>query len=325
MLPDAAIAVNNATHVAEARRVALDLAYDLDLKDEVCGNCALVVTELATNLMQHAKDGTIVVRQLPGAALEILSLDNGPGIRDTEACFRDGYSTGTTSGTGLGAVRRLSSFQEMYSVPGQGTAVMARVGCASQAVANLGAISIPYPGETECGDSWGVESNSEYIQITVADGLGHGPLAARASRMALDVARENVFLQPDQIILFMHAALRPTRGAAVASALCNRATQTLEYSGAGNIAGSLTNAWEPPQRLVSMNGTAGADIARTQTFRYPYVEGSLLVMHSDGLSARWSMDSYPGLHAAHPSLIAGVLFRDHRRIHDDATVVALRI
>ena len=49
-----------------------------------------------------------------------------------------------------------------------------------------------------------------------------------------------------------------------------------------------------------------------------------MILHSDGLSAQWEIDSYPGLAASHPALIAGVLFRDHRRGRDDAAVVAMR-
>ena len=49
-----------------------------------------------------------------------------------------------------------------------------------------------------------------------------------------------------------------------------------------------------------------------------------LVMHSDGVSARWSLERYPGLAVRDPSLVAGVLYRDFCRGSDDATVVAVR-
>ena len=50
----------------------------------------------------------------------------------------------------------------------------------------------------------------------------------------------------------------------------------------------------------------------------------MLVMHSDGLGSRWQMDRYPGLPRRHPTLIAGVLYRDWTRGRDDVTVVAAR-
>ncbi len=56
-------------------------------------------------------------------------------------------------------------------------------------------------------------------------------------------------------------------------------------------------------------------------FTYPWDSCSLLLMHSDGLQTQWSFDSYPGLLERHPSLIAGVLYRDYARGRDDVTVV----
>ena len=44
-------------------------------------------------------------------------------------------------------------------------------------------------------------------------------------------------------------------------------------------------------------------------------------MHSDGLSTGTASTRYPGLAVRDPALIAGVLYRDFTRGHDDATVV----
>jgi hypothetical protein len=49
-----------------------------------------------------------------------------------------------------------------------------------------------------------------------------------------------------------------------------------------------------------------------------------VVLHSDGVTTRWDLTAYPGLVTQHPTLIAGVLLRDHRRNRDDASVVAMR-
>ena len=47
-------------------------------------------------------------------------------------------------------------------------------------------------------------------------------------------------------------------------------------------------------------------------------------MHSDGLTAHWSLDGYPGLAERDPLMVAAVLYRDFRRVRDDATVLVLR-
>jgi hypothetical protein len=76
--------------------------------------------------------------------------------------------------------------------------------------------------------------------------------------------------------------------------------------------------------MVSMNGTAGQGAARVRAFDYAWEARATLVMASDGLDTRWSLDDYPGLAARDPALIAGVLYRDHTRGRDDVTVVAVR-
>jgi hypothetical protein len=75
---------------------------------------------------------------------------------------------------------------------------------------------------------------------------------------------------------------------------------------------------------VSINGTLGHQMTRARQYEYSFEADSLLILHSDGLSANWSPDKYPGLFQRHPGVIAGVLFRDFRRIRDDATVAVAR-
>jgi hypothetical protein len=79
-----------------------------------------------------------------------------------------------------------------------------------------------------------------------------------------------------------------------------------------------------PQSLASYNGIVGHKLPRLNEFAYPWPADGLLIVHSDGLSARWQLDGYPGLARRHPGLIAGVLYRDFRRGRDDVTVLALR-
>jgi serine/threonine-protein kinase RsbT len=49
--------------------------------------------------------------------------DQGPGILDISQALRDGYTTGSGMGLGLGGARRLSNEFHIYSVVGQGTRV----------------------------------------------------------------------------------------------------------------------------------------------------------------------------------------------------------
>jgi hypothetical protein len=73
--------------------------------------------------------------------------------------------------------------------------------------------------------------------------------------------------------------------------------------------------------MVSHNGILGVQFLRKQQFEYAFGRGDRVVMHSDGMSARWSLAAYPGLSDRHPAVVAGVLYRDHRRPRDDVTVL----
>jgi hypothetical protein len=109
----------------------------------------------------------------------------------------------------------------------------------------------------------------------------------------------------------------------VALARIDVAAKIIRFVGVGNIAGTLVSDGAV-RRMVSHNGTAGHIAPRIREFTYAFAGTPLVVLHSDGLTAKWDLGAYPGLAAQHPSLVAGVLFRDHRRGRDDALIVAMR-
>ena len=97
----------------------------------------------------------------------------------------------------------------------------------------------------------------------------------------------------------------------------------MRYAGLGNIAGAIVGD-APVRHMVSHNGTAGHEARKFEEFTYPWPEGALVVVHSDGLATHWDLGRYPGLMQREPSLVAGVLYRDFSRRRDDVTVVVVR-
>ncbi len=324
------VPVEDATRVGEARRAAVRLAETIGLGADASGRLALVVTELATNLARHARDGMLLLRITDARdAVEVLSLDRGPGIADLASALSDGFSTGGTRGAGLGAVRRATQAFDVQSAVGVGSAIVARVGASARPpmTTTVGVVCVPFPGESHCGDAWLVHDDEGQLTVTVIDGLGHGASAA----IAAHAAREEVIriltrhprTPPAELLDAMHATLRSTRGAAAAVAVIDRAAGTLQYAGIGNVAGTLVTAADQ-KALVSHNGILGHQVRKVQAFGMPWPAGATLVLHSDGLSMRWRADQYPGLANRDPAILAGVLYRDHGRGRDDATVVAVR-
>jgi hypothetical protein len=101
------------------------------------------------------------------------------------------------------------------------------------------------------------------------------------------------------------------------------AERQIHYAGVGNISAVIRNRITGARTsMVSQNGTVGYTVRKVHTYQYAWNEDSLLLMHSDGLTTHWDLERYPGLLQMHPSVIAGVLYRDYRRGRDDVTVLA---
>jgi anti-sigma regulatory factor (Ser/Thr protein kinase) len=323
--------IDDRSQVGEARRAALQMAEALAFDATQGGKVALAVTEVATNIVKHAGTGKILLAPLmrDGAAgMEILALDRGPGIANVGASLRDGYSTAGSMGSGLGALSRLSRSFDLYSQPGQGTALRLEVWGTPLAspppdAVELGAVCLPKSGEDVAGDGWLLECLGDYRTIMVVDGLGHGPNAARAARVATEAFAAHASAEPAALMDICHEALATTRGAAGAAARIEPAKRRGTFAGIGNIACRIEALGERRQ-LVSHSGTLGHVMRRVQEFEFNFPVGSLLILHSDGLATHWAGSDYPGLTTKHAGLVAGVLYRDHDRGRDDVTVVVLK-
>lgn len=331
--------IADTSQVAHARRSVGDLARGLGFTETAAGRAAIVVTECATNMLKHAQHGELLVRRLAvstGSAapqvrcgIEVLALDKGPGIRDLHACFQDGYTTAGSPGTGMGAIERQSDELDIWSMPGRGVALRVVLwgddSRLPQSISGIeyGIVNLPIAGETLCGDAWGVETSDQGFTLMVADGLGHGPQANTASIAAVRTLAEHARLPLTEIMDHVNDALRSTRGAAVGIARFGAPDARLRFAGVGNISAVV---WHPDGRrqMMSHNGIVGHNMRHAQEVDTPWLARAMLILHSDGLATRWDIDQYPGLPLRHPSLIAGVLYRDATRGRDDVTVLVAR-
>jgi anti-sigma regulatory factor (Ser/Thr protein kinase) len=324
------IAVVEESQVGFARRRVVDICQRISRDETFCGNAAIVVTEMARNLVQHGQGGQIIVREVETPAslsLELLALDRGPGMRNITECLRDGFSTAGTAGTGLGAIKRLSDRFEVFSQPGGGTVVWVRLralgNCEPLHAFESSGISIAVEREEVCGDGWEVIERPGVLRAMVVDGLGHGPFAEQAAREAVAVFRSQATTGVASTLKLIDQALTKTRGAAGAIVELCPAKGQITAAGVGNISMRLLNNGES-KSFGCDNGTLGTGLPRIREFTQPWIRGSVLVMHSDGVRTRWTHDDYPGLARRHPGLVAGLLYRDFRRERDDATVLVAR-
>lgn len=353
-------AVQEASQVGELRRQGVRLAEKLGFDDHALGKVALVLTELATNILAytHQEGGHILLlpRRLgPATGLAVLSLDRGPGIAVLGQ--KISVTAGQGLGLGLGVVRRLSLVFDLYTQPGRGTAVLAvltssrgsksehwcvREGrCPSGTKGHLkdkfswGGICFSRDGSSSGGDLWLVQEAGKVLWGLLLDGLGHGPQAARAAETGRRSFQEALEYEksgdPVSVLQVMERALEGTRGAVVAVVRAEKGR--IVYAGLGNIAARLQGP-EFYSELVSSIGVAGkkAEKSLFQVVK-TYSGPSVLIMHSDGMKKDWRMHTYPGLAFHHPVLVAGVLYRDCARhrfwpglgLEDDLAVLVVKL
>ncbi|HVE70194.1 MAG TPA: SpoIIE family protein phosphatase [Thermoanaerobaculia bacterium] len=327
------VRVSDSSAVADARRTATHCAEAVGLSESLAGRAALVATELATNLLKHTDGGSLLFGSddANAKAITITSVDKGEGIANVQVAMRDGYSTAGSQGQGLGAVNRSSISVAVYTLAGKGTVIHCVVGdeavqtspLVSRPRFSVAGVGVPMKGETANGDAWSSATIGDTITIGVADGLGHGPLAATASLAAARVFATGTEAPLERLMQDAHGAMRSTRGAAVGIARILLAHGRVEFMGIGNIAGTIVSD-AGSRKVVSLPGIVGLEMRKLQTFSYPWDASSVLVLQSDGVSASWSVPAYPGLMQHEPAAIAAVLFRDHCRGTDDATIVVAK-
>ena len=331
MTSHSAIPVVDRSHVSAARQAAQSVAERAGFNETDAHRVGIVATELASNLVKHAEHGgQLLIRGTMGTAaeVEVCALDRGPGMNDASRSLVDGYSTAGSQGAGLGAIRRLADEFDIYSQPGKGTAVLARMrpqGAEPErsGLFEVAGVSVAMPGEQVCGDAWGVVTDRGRAVIGVMDGLGHGTHAAAAATAGIAAVTSLTERTSAEILTAIHDALRHTRGAAGTVVSIEPRGTVITVAGVGNVAVAVV-ADGHVRQAVSLGGILGHEVRTFRQFQYPLPAGALLVIHSDGLTSHWSLDGYPGLRLRHPALVAAVLYRDYQRGRDDVTVVVGR-
>lgn len=329
--PAQRIEVRDASAVALARRTVNAVAAEADLSEEEGGRAALVATELATNLVKHAGGGELIIADFRNGDLhgvDLLALDNGPGMADPARCLMDGYSTAGSPGTGLGAIQRQSQVFDLYTEPGKGVVMFARVLAESRRSVGSSSFdvcgfAVPVAPEIVSGDCWSMRERGGGLVIIGADGLGHGVGAAEASQAACLLLRDDAGDPPTELLEKAHRALRPTRGAAVAVAEIDWHAGKVIYAAIGNLSGTLVGRGTA-RKLVSYSGTIGHAVRSFRSLDYPWIADGALILHSDGLATSWQAERYPGLIDRASGVIAGLLYRDFRRGRDDCLIVVAK-
>lgn len=174
------------------------------------------------------------------------------------------------------------------------------------------------------GDAWAVVPVREGVLVCVVDGLGHGPKAAEASRLAVDTVKAHRSEDLASLVRRCHASLARTRGVAMALASFTGAG-TMTWLGVGSVDAVLIRASPTVQRrretLLVRGGAVGYELPELRPSTLTVVRGDTLVMTTDGVRAGFEQGLGPDLP---PDRLAAGILEGFATATDDALVVVVR-
>jgi anti-sigma regulatory factor (Ser/Thr protein kinase) len=333
----------NATHT---RFIASDRSYYAIIKKEAhniavaagfdarrIAEMDIVIAEMTSNLYKYANDGELLIGHFnyqQEEYLEIICIDNGPGVSEPGRMLSDGFSTTNTLGHGLGSIKRLSDSFDIYSQKGWGTIVLSRIYKETpkkkdRKATTFNAVVVAKPGETVSGDGSYFKNSENLLKFIIADGLGHGKDANIAVNEAVASFKICPYDSPCDIIRYLHQDVRKTRGLVATIVVIDIEKTTISIAGVGNISAKLIGPVLSKTHLA-YNGIIGHNIPNTMNDQVlSFSEYNQLILCSDGMRSRWDLSKHPGINRCDPSILAAAIYKDFGRQTDDMSAVIIKI
>ena len=130
MAPSAAelLSIRSGEDVVRVRQAVRQHAVQLGFSLVEQTKLVTAASELARNTLEHGGGGEVTVDpvEIGGRrGIRLTFVDRGPGIPDISQALKDGFTTGSGLGLGLGGAKRLMSELEIDSQVGVGTRIRA--------------------------------------------------------------------------------------------------------------------------------------------------------------------------------------------------------
>ncbi|GAC1420286.1 MAG: serine/threonine protein kinase [Flavisolibacter sp.] len=311
-----------------------NLAVGASFTEAQVGELDIIVAEAVSNLVKHAGGGQVWVKLIEEdgvQGIEIISIDNGPGMADVSKMVADGVSTKNTLGQGLGAMKRLSSVFQVYSLKNWGTVILMRIfkeelsRLKKPPVKEIRSVVIPKTGEIECGDGFYYSVTRDHIKIFLGDGLGHGPEAAAAVAEAGKAFLHFSEIDPVEIIRYINSEVKKTRGLVGTVAVFDMSEKKWKICGVGNISTKIMSPANS-KNAMAYNGIIGLNVPRSlNSHDVEYEKGQYIIMCSDGIKSKWDTVKYAAVQRYDASILAASLLKEYGRLTDDMSVAVCKI
>lgn len=334
-LPDEeTITVGEETDVILAGSRTKALLSELEFEDSAIEEIVLVVHELASNIVKHAKEGTITLAPQNSderTGIEVRASDSGPGIDDVDKAVVDGYSTADSLGGGLGAVHRLMDDVVINSREEHKTGVQIVATWWNGATSpdqctpplEVGAATRAMPGNELNGDAFLIEHGTAQTLVGVIDGLGHGQSANQASRTAKKYVRTHSTQSLADLFAGVEQVCHNTRGVVMLLARFDWDADRVTLGSVGNISVRVCSSPTSPY-LVPKRGVLGGNAPTPAIQEWNWDPASVMVVHSDGLTSDWQCEGFEFGDDRSVTDTATELLQSLSTRDDDATVLVVR-
>lgn len=312
-----------------------NLAKDAGFSNKKLADIDIIVSEITSNLHKHAVGGEILVglfKEKENQYVEMISIDNGPGIREPYKMIEDGFSSANTMGIGLGSIKRLSNQFDLYSMNDWGTIILTRVynktveqDLLLTPKVTIRPLVVTMPGQIKSGDGTYYTETPQHFKLLVADGLGHGEEANFAVIEAVKAFKECTDHSPSEILKYIHEAIRKTRGIVCSMVVFDFESNIWKMAGVGNISTRMSNFLRIKNQM-SYNGIIGHNMLNVIINHETKLEDyNQVTLCSDGINPRWDMAKFTGIGRCDLSIQAAAIYKDFAGKTDDMSVVIAKI
>ncbi len=335
------IFITTQADVAISRRIALNIAQQAGFSQRRCAQVSIVVSEIGTNLVKHAKQGGLLkinlsfLNHIP--FLSISSFDKGPGISSIKRAMLDGVSATETLGTGLGAIYRLSNRVAICSKSDinkscphvsdidWNTILVSQIWDEDAHLplmndeVEFSSLLEPMQGSIVCGDGVHVVSNPFFTRFVLMDGSGRGNGAAEAVCQAIKMLNMIPAQMPIKHILeSLEFSLSDTQGLAMIMLQLDHKSRRLYIQAKGSLRLTLgldDKLYEFSHPVDFFRFKEPIDLSKNQSV--------FAVLYTDGVGRIPRFENSDMLKDISTLIWTQLLFR-HLNIKDDAAILVIK-
>ena len=327
--------ISDESDISVAKRVLKKMASELEFESKASEEIAIVVSELATNLLKYPKRGQLrftALKESGRFGIQIESLDDGPGIKPDDK-LEDGITSGRSLGYGLGTINRL--MDEFVILPEQEEKSGAHIICkrwvrnkesgyVSNCPLEIGLATRPHPSMKVSGDTFVVKKWEKSALVSVVDGVGHGEFAHVAAMKARNYVEDHYDQDISNIFRGVELNCRGTRGVVMALARFDWSNSKLIFGSVGNIETHVHGGSDKINFFVR-RGIIGKRAPMPRVTEHHWDPRAIMIIHSDGLQSIRHWGEYLNDNNDKSSTsIAQQMLHDYARPEDDATVVIIK-